>query len=477
MNLGLTSPQIRRRTPLVSEDSQDYLSAGVKPEEKDLDKEVDELFDEYGEPRRLDVNDPRAVEFREHIRMWFEQRSWESLKKDDILLWLAWAAFGVDLKVAQQDPKRTRFLDRTFKMIEARTGTVFPEGSSGVAVMRQSMDPVNAVGRPFFLYAFTNIVNWWIVNIVYPWSGARIYREGDIDLIVRIPPGWTPEKGRNERNAMPIVYLHGLGFGMLQNHLLVDHLVKSLPTHPLLIPLPHYTSQAIFNRRFLRPWTRAEFTKAIKNACERWGFWTEGVDGAPDQGGVSMLSHSNGSVHHGWILKDIPSLTRRNTFVDPVVFCLWEGDVCYNFCYRKPKKPIELLLYYFIASEVGIANYIQRNFVWTDNTLFIEDIPHARDPTKTAFFIGGEDIIINAERTRRYLERNGVTTGLHWDAEAGHGDGLLGEARDRVVMYVGTGSTRGWGGWLTRGRRSHSVGRYDRPPSPPDAAPASANVA
>lgn len=173
-------------------------------------------------------------------------------------------------------------------------------------------------------------------------------------------------------------------------------------------------------------------------------------------------------------------------------------DVCFSFCYRQPRKAIELALYYFVASEVGIANYIQRHFNWCDNTLFVEEIPNAREATKSAFFLGGRDIIVDAERVRRYLERSelswgirqgrarrppcvqlakmqgvggtltpdGVTRGLHWDADAGHGDGLLGEARDRVVMYVGTGSTRGWQGWLTRGRRSHSLGQYDRPSTP-----------
>lgn len=60
------------------------------------------------------------------------------------------------------------------------------------------------------------------------------------------------------------------------------------------------------------------------------------------------MSHSNGSVAHGWsksvirgtadgsVLKDCPSMTRRNVFVDPVVFLLWEGDVCHSFCYRNP---------------------------------------------------------------------------------------------------------------------------------------------
>lgn len=35
-------------------------------------------------------------------------------------------------------------------------------------------------------------------------------------------------------------------------------------------------------------------------------------------------------------------------------------DVCYNFCYRDPRNAIELLLHWFIASEIGIATSIQR---------------------------------------------------------------------------------------------------------------------
>jgi hypothetical protein len=49
-----------------------------------------------------------------------------------------------------------------------------------------------------------------------------------------------------------------------------------------------------------------------------------------------------------------------------------------------------------VATEVGIANYIHRHFVWSDNTLFVDEIPNADDPTKTAIFLGGKDIIIDA---------------------------------------------------------------------------------
>jgi hypothetical protein len=48
-----------------------------------------------------------------------------------------------------------------------------------------------------------------------------------------------------------------------------------------------------------------------------------------------------------------------------------------------------------------------------------------------------------------------VGNGIHWDANAGHGDGLSGEARDRVVKFVGTGSTQGWKDWHSMGVKSH----------------------
>lgn len=426
------------------------------------EEDDDPLFTPEGKPIELEWDDPKAVEFREQLRTWFHHVPWETIGRDDVRTWLAWSCFAMPLEDVQKDAKKYRFLERTADMLEARTGGKFPPGRCGCQIMRLTLDPVNVVSRPFLIYAIANVVNWFLLRIWYPHKGATIYQEDGIDFVVRIPEGWTPERGRTEPNAMPVVYLHGLGFGLLQNHLLVKHLVHSLPTHPILMPLAHHTAQAIFDPRFLKPWNRPQLVSTLVKACERWGFYDPSKPEG-QRGGVSMLSHSNGSVHHGWVLKDAPWLVRRSCFVDPVVFSLWEGDVCFSFVYRKPRTALEVLLYYFVASEPGIANYIQRHFNWCDNTLFFDDIPNANDASKTAFFIGGKDIIIDAARTRRYLERNGVKKGLHWDANGGHGDGLLGDSRDRVVMFVGTGNTRGWENWLTRGRRSHSLGQADFP--------------
>jgi hypothetical protein len=91
------------------------------------------------------------------------------------------------------------------------------------------------------------------------------------------------------------------------------------------------------------------------------------------------MSHVSGSVPHAWMLKAYPQLLQRNCFVDPVTFCLWEGDVCYNFVYKRPTdvrssrfrfylalltlaQGMDILMRYFVGTELGVANNIQRHF-------------------------------------------------------------------------------------------------------------------
>jgi hypothetical protein len=99
---------------------------------------------------------------------------------------------------------------------------------------------------------------------------------------------------------MPIVYLHGLGFGLLQSYLLIKSLLTKLDTHPILIPLAPHTAQSVFHPRHLRPWTQDEVVSGMTTICKRWGFWV-----GDKSGGVSRMSHSNGSVAHAWCESDV----------------------------------------------------------------------------------------------------------------------------------------------------------------------------
>jgi hypothetical protein len=52
---------------------------------------------------------------------------------------------------------------------------------------------------------------------------------------------------------------------------------------------------------------------------------------------------------------------------------------------------------YFVGTELGVANLLQRHFDWASNSLWYEEIPNARDPSKTVFLLGGKDDIVCAE--------------------------------------------------------------------------------
>jgi len=58
---------------------------------------------------------------------------------------------------------------------------------------------------------------------------------------------------------------------------------------------------------------------------------------------------------------------------------------------------MQLIMRYFVASELGICNLLMKHYCWTSNSLWFEEIPYATDSTKTLFLLGGKDDILNAE--------------------------------------------------------------------------------
>ncbi|GHJ88728.1 hypothetical protein NliqN6_5130 [Naganishia liquefaciens] len=419
---------------------------------------------------RLASADPRAIEFREKMRNWFGRRPWDTITRPVVLHWLAWSCCNLSYAEASRSPVQMTLLEASLDLLEARTGTTFPDPDPEPAeedthvgrlargrvrdvgkLMRLTLDPVNTRTRPLGVYAARAGMDWWLKRGVYRRMGFEVYREGDLEYLLRIPPEWTPEKQDSE-GWDPIVYIHGLGFGLvsLQNIHVLQSLVHRLPHNPLIVPIQPHISMHIFHPRHLKPPSRGETTAAIRAICARWGFWPaerlsrESLAGHNARGsnvdsprrGIVVFSHSNGSIAHGWLIKDCPEMILRSALVDPVVFCLWEGDVCYNFCYREPHNTIELLLHWFIASEIGIATSIQRHFDWSANTLFHDEIPHAHDPRRTLVVLGGEDVIIDAWRVKGYLNRHGMRESIVFDSLANHGEGLRGDALERIIKFL-----------------------------------------
>ncbi|EGO01881.1 hypothetical protein SERLA73DRAFT_177462, partial [Serpula lacrymans var. lacrymans S7.3] len=426
------------------------LKAGLAGlSEDDRDEETLDV-DRPGSPAenivQLKASNPHAIDFRNYMRTWFRKARWSSIRTQELYSWLYWSIYNTSLPPLENLPPAHRVtLDDALSLIEKRSGTTIPQGSDPTTrPILLTLDKVNVHWRPLFWYVFVAASNcyqrWWLMRT---WD-VRFGCYNGLEYFIRIPKSWDPASG-----PRPIVFWHGLGLGLTQYQVFLSHHLRAFPDRPFLVPLQPHISQEIFHSKFLKPMGRHETTACVVGLLRELGWvsqkdkYTTDTESEPEEAslgkssrkGVVMLSHSNGSYAHTWMLKSYPQMVVRSCFVDPVTFCSWEGDVCYNFLYRQCTTGMELLMRYFVGTELGVANLLQRHFDWSSNALWYEEIPNARDPSKTMFLLGGKDAIVEAERVKRYLRSHGVRKGLYFDPDGRHGQALTaGGAGHAAIM-------------------------------------------
>jgi hypothetical protein len=232
---------------------------------------------------------------------------------------------------------RLEFLHYCRELIEARQGYAFTESGPDwepLRCMRLTLDPVVVHSRPLLLYLVVNAVSY-VTLLRAQWDGFKLERKGRIRYLIYRPPQWTAEAAAKDPSKYrPIVFLHGLGIGLGQYASLIrrlrhTHLTR---THPLLIPLQPHISQAILDPfNHLTPIKHHEFTALLRKVFKQEQ-WT--------QSGVTVLSHSNGTMLHSWLLKSAGDFVKRSCFVDPVCLQLWVPYIVGNFLYNKPKSAV-----------------------------------------------------------------------------------------------------------------------------------------
>ncbi len=129
---------------------------------------------------------------------------------------------------------------------------------------------------------------------------------------------------------------------------------------------------------------------------------------------------SYGTACLSWIIKKCPEYISRLIFIDPICFALFEPYVIYNFVYRIPYKLGHLYMYYFVCRELGISYVISRHFWWTQNNLFIEEIPrYLNRNLPIHVLLSGRDCIVNVHLIKDYLTDNNIN--YYWAPTLSHG--------------------------------------------------------
>lgn len=267
----------------------------------------------------------------------FGKVPWSHICRREMQEWLYWAIFNARLPADTSSLPHAQqvFLNEALQLIEKRSGTVLPPGSNPQArPMLLTLDPVNFAWRPLIWYLLVAVGNWAMKQRLVIKYGMRVIEHDGVEYLLRVPRGWNANT-----DTTPLVFLHGLGLGLVQYTLVLHALLPRSENRPLLVPLQPHISQLIFDPKFLTPKGRHEMSNSMAALFVKLG-WVNDEDeqekAVDVPKGVTVLSHSNGSFVHAWLLKAHPGMIIRSCFVDPVTFCSWEGDVCHNFLYRRP---------------------------------------------------------------------------------------------------------------------------------------------
>lgn len=344
--------------------------------------------------KHVDPDDASAR--RERLRSWFFFAPIEDIYEDNMREWLAWAFSARSLKDALADPQYAHLINDGLEMVKLRLGwTDMKKGlNPKVKAIRLTLDPVRTMHRPFGYYVVTNGVSFGTIAWLMLTKGFRLENSGKCSFLVKPAQPNKPSKIKGEKESLPIVFLHGLGIGLGQHIAMLRKLAKHQDGVVILLQ-PHISTN-IFSRYFLEPPSKDEQASSLISISKRHNFSR-----------CATLSHSNGTMVLGWLLRTAPELFVRNILVDPVSFCLWEGSVCYSFIHRRWATGIEVLLGYFVSRELGVAHTIARRFLWFDMILWADELPSHR-PEDLLFVFGERDVLVDVPASVAYLRDAGV---------------------------------------------------------------------
>lgn len=93
--------------------------------------------------------------------------------------------------------------------------------------------------------------------------------------------------------------------------------------------------------------------------------------------GACFVAHSLGTAAVSWMLhnKEVRDFVHSTVLVDPVTFLLSQPKVCATYVHPDPKCTGTYISSYILARELYISNALSRHFNWSQNAIFLEDLP------------------------------------------------------------------------------------------------------
>uniref|UniRef100_A0A0G4GTA8 AB hydrolase-1 domain-containing protein n=1 Tax=Chromera velia CCMP2878 TaxID=1169474 RepID=A0A0G4GTA8_9ALVE len=338
---------------------------------------------------------------REMLSGWFHRSDFEKIRKENVKEWLAWAFFEHSPKSLDTEERRNcqDLMDELERLMEHKFHAGY---DPQVKSIRLTMDPLVTMQRPlvfYFVIFFAHLAGWMALYSL----GFR-YRFVDGHKVHYRLPSQNKERkgeeggGKEGVRKRPLVFVHGLGIGYLHYARLFWELCR---TDEKGNETPMFCLENPNTIMSLGAETGASYKATLKLFSDL--LKEEGYKDA------CFVGHSFGTITVSWLLRHGGEEGRRlvasTVLIDPITFLLCEPSVAYNFIHKEPETAVELMMNFFVSSELYTANTLGRNFSWSHAVVFFEDLPKGPE-ARNAVVLSSEDSIVPAHKVRAYLDES-----------------------------------------------------------------------
>ena len=301
----------------------------------------------------------------------------------------------------------------------------FPDGQNPeLHCMRHNVDPPSRhiLHRPLLYYLLTDgLFQLLLTPLIlrklgfspYHVRSRRHRRGGGAGLRYWHHPGLLSRRGDGTKGGgvdggapprTPVVFVHGVGFGLLPYTGWVRKLLHAASGAPVLLYcLPAAAQQLGPELGWRRTPAQADqATWEMALALRRHGLRN-----------ATFVGHSLGTITLAWLTRRRPKLVASSVFIDPICFLLHHAAVSRSFLYSRSAAPpqdgaghgggaaalTQQVENFFITSEACTVNYFHKHFHWFANVLFSDELA-----APTAVILAEGDQFIAVERVRASLE-------------------------------------------------------------------------
>lgn len=311
-----------------------------------------------------------VIDIRKFLSGWFHGAPFEVLRHGNIQ---DFVAYGFYCSAFEELPPRQQIAtDEFIQEVSSTWDVSFPEGfNAEVTPMTHLWEPLRVGFKPVIIHLASEICGG-LTRILLCCQGYKTTKQDGFAFWIWRPPGsrsntrgTTADTGKGP----PIVFLHGVGWGLMPYLHFVSVLSRAAPSSPIVVAeVPHLAIRLTGTPRSVD-----DIAHATAAVLRQHGF----------DNGACIVGHSYGTFAVSRIRQLYPQMTHSMALLDPVCLMTCAPGLLANFVYKQPElswrsstsaEGLMNIARNIATRDLLIAASFCRNFHWHELMLWPEDM-------------------------------------------------------------------------------------------------------